>query len=141
MAEQNFSNSDRVDPASAAKVGKLLGVDVIVVGSITQFGTEKKKFDVAGFGRRIWGDYGGGRVGTEQGKAKVAITARFIDVNTGEILASTTGVGESVRASALHTAYLLLRCLNLGALHTHTSGRTWALFEACRHVAVLVRKV
>ena len=27
MAEQNFSNSDRANPASAAKLGKLLGVD------------------------------------------------------------------------------------------------------------------
>src|SRR5437763_10815562 len=31
LAEQNFSNSDRADPASAAKIGKALGVDVIVV--------------------------------------------------------------------------------------------------------------
>src|SRR4051794_2513807 len=38
IAEQNFSNSDRADPASAAKIGKVLGVDAIVIGSITQFG-------------------------------------------------------------------------------------------------------
>ena len=35
MAEQNFSNSDRANPTSAAKLGKLLGVDAIIVGSIT----------------------------------------------------------------------------------------------------------
>src|SRR6185295_4581922 len=34
MAEQNFSNSDRANPTSAAKLGKLLGVDAIIVGSI-----------------------------------------------------------------------------------------------------------
>src|SRR5215510_7521989 len=38
LAEQNFSNSNRADPASAAKLGKLLGVDAIIIGSITQFG-------------------------------------------------------------------------------------------------------
>src|SRR5581483_3921620 len=36
LAEQNFSNSDRADPTSAAKIGKLLGVDAMIVGSITQ---------------------------------------------------------------------------------------------------------
>src|ERR1700684_2179246 len=30
MAEQNFSNSDRANPNSAAKIGKLLGVDAII---------------------------------------------------------------------------------------------------------------
>ena len=29
IAEQNFSNSDRADPGSAAKIGKLLGAKVI----------------------------------------------------------------------------------------------------------------
>src|SRR5437868_14948603 len=38
IAEQNFSNSDRADANSAAKIGKILGVDAIIVGSITQFG-------------------------------------------------------------------------------------------------------
>jgi len=37
LGEQNFSNSDRANPASAAKIGKLLGVDAIIVGSVTQF--------------------------------------------------------------------------------------------------------
>src|ERR1700676_338266 len=36
VAEQNFSNSDQADPNSAAKIGKLLGVSAIIVGSITQ---------------------------------------------------------------------------------------------------------
>ena len=40
LAEQNFSNSDRTNPASVAKLGKLLDVDAIVVGRITQFGNE-----------------------------------------------------------------------------------------------------
>src|ERR1700688_3424461 len=42
LAEQNFSNSNRADPASAAQIGKLLGVDAIIVGSITEFGNETK---------------------------------------------------------------------------------------------------
>ena len=50
MAEQNFSNSDRADPNSAAKIGKLLGVDAIIVGSITQFGNDTKNTGVGGVG-------------------------------------------------------------------------------------------
>src|SRR5487761_1237184 len=40
IAEQNFSNSDRANPSSAAKIGRVLGVDAIVIGSITQFGRD-----------------------------------------------------------------------------------------------------
>lgn len=42
LTEQNFSNSDRADPSSAAKLGRVLGVDAIVIGSITQFGRDDK---------------------------------------------------------------------------------------------------
>src|SRR6188508_3522132 len=36
LAEQNFSNSDRADPSAAtvAKIGKVLGVKYLIVGSI-----------------------------------------------------------------------------------------------------------
>jgi len=35
LGEQNFSNSNRADPSSAAKIGKVLGVSAIIIGSIT----------------------------------------------------------------------------------------------------------
>src|SRR5512146_2781318 len=35
LSEQNFSNSDRADAATAAKIGRILGVDAIILGSIT----------------------------------------------------------------------------------------------------------
>ena len=50
LGEQNFSNSDRANPASAAKIGKLLGVDAIIVGSVTQFGNDTKNTGVGGVG-------------------------------------------------------------------------------------------
>ena len=55
LAEQNFSNSNRADSSSAAKIGKVLGVNGMVVGSITQFGTEKKGFSVGGIGGKFGG--------------------------------------------------------------------------------------
>src|SRR5437588_9696263 len=42
LAEQNFSNSDRADAATAAKIGRILGVDAIIMGTVTQFGRDDK---------------------------------------------------------------------------------------------------
>src|SRR5215831_18895169 len=50
LAEQNFSNSDRADPTSAAKIGKLLGLNAIIVGSITTFGRDDKNTKIGGGG-------------------------------------------------------------------------------------------
>jgi curli biogenesis system outer membrane secretion channel CsgG len=98
MAEQNFSNSSRADPASAARLGKLLGVDAIVVGSITEFGNETKKTNLGGGGGN-WHGLGMGGFGHSNSKANVAITARVVDVDTGEILAVADGTGQSARSS------------------------------------------
>lgn len=102
LAEQNFSNSDRADPsqASVAKIGKALGVKYMIVGSITKFGTENKRVGVGGGGFG-GGRFGLGKVGTSQGKATVAVTARIIDTTTGEILVSKKGEGTSKRSGLL----------------------------------------
>ena len=98
MAEQNFSNSDRANPNSAAKIGKLLGVDAIIVGSITQFGNETKNMNLGGAGGAL-GGFGLGGFGHKKSKAIVSLTARMVDVDTGEILAVAEGHGESARES------------------------------------------
>jgi curli biogenesis system outer membrane secretion channel CsgG len=98
LAEQNFSNSDRADATSAAKIGKMLGVDAIIVGSITQFGNDTKNTNIGGAGGRL-GGFGLGGVGRKETKAIVGVTARMINVDTGEILAVAEGLGESKRSS------------------------------------------
>jgi curli biogenesis system outer membrane secretion channel CsgG len=102
LAEQNFSNSDRADPSAqtVAKLGKALGVKYMITGSITKFGTEESNKSVGG---SAWGGgkFGLGRVGTQKGKANVAITARMIDTSTGEIMASAKGEGTSQRSGML----------------------------------------
>lgn len=97
LAEQNFSNSDRADPASAARIGRLLGVDAIIVGSITQFGRDDRQVGLGGFGRSV-GKWGLGGTSLRKAKAVVAVTARLVNVETGEILAVATGNGESKRS-------------------------------------------
>jgi len=98
MAEQNFSNSDRANPTSAAKLGKLLGVDAIITGSITQFGGETKNTNIGGVGGGL-GKVGLGGFGQKKTKAICAIDARIIDIDTAEILGVAEGKGESQRES------------------------------------------
>jgi len=97
LKEQNFSNSDRVDASTAAKIGQILGVNCIIVGSITQFGRDDKHIGAGG------GAYGLGKIGLgglrkNDSKAVVNVTAKMVDVNTAEILAVVTGTGESKRS-------------------------------------------
>ena len=96
LAEQNFSNSDRANPTSAAKIGQLLGVDTIIIGSVTQFGRDDKHTNIGGGG--FGSKYGLGGIGTKNSKAIVAVSARMVNVNTGEIISAVTGTGESSRS-------------------------------------------
>lgn len=99
LVEQNFSNSDRADPTTAAKIGRILGVDAIIIGSVTQFGRDDKATTVGGgaFGG-ITRRYGLGGVQRREAKAVVDVTARMISTDTAEILAVGHGKGESTRS-------------------------------------------
>ncbi len=100
IAEQNFSNSDRADPTSAAKIGRILGVDTIILGSITKFGRDDKQIGGVGGGHSGWTGAIAG-MGKKESKAVVAITARMVNTTTGEILAAVTGNGESSRSGLM----------------------------------------
>ena len=88
LGEQDFAASGRADPSAQtmAKIGKVLGVKYILVGSITKFSTESR-----GGGVRVKGIGLGGK----KTKSEVRITGRVIDMSTGEIMVSGKGVGES----------------------------------------------
>jgi curli biogenesis system outer membrane secretion channel CsgG len=98
LTEQNFSNSDRADSTTAAKIGKILGVDCIIIGSITLFGRDDQHTNVGGGGYGL-GRFGLGGVGTSKAKAVVGISARMVNTSTGEILVAINGTGESTRSS------------------------------------------
>jgi curli biogenesis system outer membrane secretion channel CsgG len=99
LGEQNFSNSNRADPSSAAKIGKVLGVSAIIIGSITQFGRDDKNTNIgAGAVGGITSRFGIGGVGKREAKAVVEISARMISTDTAEILAVASGKGESTRS-------------------------------------------
>jgi curli biogenesis system outer membrane secretion channel CsgG len=98
LGEQNFSNSDRADSNSAAKIGRILGVDAIITGSITQFGRDDKSTQVGGGAMsRVSDRFGLGGIKRSEAKAVVGISARMINTDTAEIIAVAKGVGESTR--------------------------------------------
>ena len=98
LAEQNFSNSDRADSTSAARIGKLLGVDAMILGSVTQFGNDTKNTGIGGVGA-VAGRFGLGGVNQKASKAVVGLTARLVNIDTAEILGVAEGKGESKRTS------------------------------------------
>jgi curli biogenesis system outer membrane secretion channel CsgG len=99
VAEQNFSNSDRADASTAAKLGRILGVDAIITGSITQFGRDDKQTNVGGgaVGGQL-SRFGIGGVRRSNSTAVAQVTARMIDTTTAEIVASVTAKGDASRS-------------------------------------------
>lgn len=80
----------------------MLRVNAMIVGTLTQFGTEKKDIGIlAGICKWMSWKCGGMIVDRQKGKAKVGITARILNVSTGEILFSGGGQGESSRSGLI----------------------------------------
>ncbi len=79
LDEQKLGQSGLVTPESAVQMGKLLGVELAVMGAVTEFGWTK-----GGTGGRIKGI----GIGVKKQTATVAIDVRFVNTTTGEILAA-----------------------------------------------------
>ncbi len=74
----------------------ILRARYIITGSVTRFGTEERR-GLGGLG----GAFGLGGLGLTRPKTQVALTARIVDVTTGEIVASITGAGVSRKGGSI----------------------------------------
>jgi curli biogenesis system outer membrane secretion channel CsgG len=81
LDEQKMGQTGMVTPQSAAEVGKLLGVELAIMGAVTEFGYTKSDK-----GGRLKGI----SVGVKSQKATVAVDVRMVNTSTGEILAAET---------------------------------------------------
>lgn len=80
LDEQNLGQSGLMDVSTAAKIGKLIGVEYIVTGAVTEYGDSNA---------------GGGGGGVHVGKKGyyATVDVRLVDVNTARIVFADTGNG------------------------------------------------
>ncbi len=100
MAEQNLGASGRVDEATAARIGKILGVDALIMGSIHSFGRDDKSKGGGGGVSVPVPVFGGVKLGSKKAKAQVGINFRMVATDTAEIFAAGDARGESKREGA-----------------------------------------
>ncbi len=77
LREQRFQLSDMVDPATAVRIGKIVGAQTIVTGAITEIGFSAASFII------------------NATICTVGIDVRLIDVETARIVMAETGYGRS----------------------------------------------
>lgn len=77
LNEQDFGQSGRVTQQSAAQMGSVLGVEIAVIGSVSEFGY--KKGETGGAIRGLG-------VGVSNQSATVGVDVRMVNTTTGEIV-------------------------------------------------------
>ncbi|HEY4593511.1 MAG TPA: CsgG/HfaB family protein [Thermoanaerobaculia bacterium] len=73
MQEKHLTQSGDIDKGTAMKLGKILGLNYLLTGAVTEYGNT----DVSG---------GGGGVSAGKRKFVAALNARLINASTGEVL-------------------------------------------------------
>ena len=95
LKEQSEVESDREDAYQlAARIGRMVGLDAMIIGAITRYGVAEKHTD--GAGRLL-----SSGIHTRKSKAYVEITAQIFNITTGSVMASFTAAGESVRTGEI----------------------------------------
>lgn len=83
LAEQRLGATGAVDAGTAAKVGRILGVQYILTGSITQFSVERTSVGIRAFGG----------IGGSVANAESKLDVRLINTETAEIVLAAEGQG------------------------------------------------
>ena len=90
MEEQKFQAQGMADPMTVAKIGQVMGLEAIVVGSVSQFGVKKQGADylITQSKRQV---------------AEVTVDIRLVDVQSGQVILADSGKGQakSTKASFL----------------------------------------
>ncbi len=83
LKEQDLGSSGRVAQPSAAKTGKVLGAQYLVLAAVNEWTPDKSRAGgaVGGAVNKVLGGIGGSKK-----EAEVAMTFRMVDATTGEIL-------------------------------------------------------
>jgi curli biogenesis system outer membrane secretion channel CsgG len=91
MQEKNLALSGDIDPSTAVRVGKLLGVNYLLTGAVTEYGRTDSGVHTPGVG-------GVPSVSVGKKTFVAAMNARLIDTSTGEIVWADEARGEDKSA-------------------------------------------
>ncbi len=137
IAEQNLTNSDRTDPRTAAKLGQILGVDAIVLGSVTKYDCEDKT--TTSRGRPGVMGFGASSPKIKQDlKAHVEINVRVVSPDTAEVLSVSEGEGLVDRSQKLDYSEMVNFMAGKGELHDSLLSE--AMDKAVSQLAVELEK-
>lgn len=89
LREQNLGASGRLDAGTAAEIGKILGVDAVIIGAVTRMDAQSRNSG-GSFGIRL--PFGLAIESTDI-DAYVQLNARIVDTSSGEILGVAQGSG------------------------------------------------
>ena len=81
MAEANFTANKRFDVQTAVSVGKMAGVELVVIGSVSGFGYHSTRSQALFLGSSV------------KQEAEATVDVRIVEVATGRIVASESGRG------------------------------------------------
>ncbi len=91
LREQNLGASGRIEATTAAQIGRALGADVLLIGTVTRFNLDSSTSGTVIFG-----------IGstTKTNTAEVKLTARMVATTTGEIIAASEGEGKEEQSDS-----------------------------------------
>lgn len=80
LEEQKLQGKSFMDQSTAVEAGKILGVNAIITGAVTQFGVKTEGTDVMGYKKKVQ-------------TAECVVDIRVVDAQTGRILYADSGKG------------------------------------------------
>jgi len=83
IEEQRFQSSSLVDPATAVRIGRILGARYVVTGAVTEIGFQEASILI------------------NVTACRVSLDVRIIDVETSRVLAAEVGEGRSTRTGVM----------------------------------------
>lgn len=126
LDEQGLGASGLVDPSTAARIGGVAGVQVLVMGSVTVFTIERKGIGLPGLAN------------ISAAEAKVQIQVRAVDANTGQVLMADSAMGTASSAS-VSLGIADLQGLSFTSADFHQSILGQATLEAVQQVMAKIR--
>lgn len=86
LSEQELKGAGVSNPATGPSTGKLIGVQLLIYGAVTEFGTDDKGggFSIGGSGGGL-GSLLSGALSQQSTSGKVAIDVRLVDTTSGQI--------------------------------------------------------